>query len=58
MRSLLVSGRRLLASATGTALVGYTSLMLLFAIAALAVLGQGDVDGAAGRRGTHSLSSQ
>ena len=33
------TARRLLSCARGAALVGYTSLMLLFAVAAIAVLG-------------------
>jgi hypothetical protein len=39
MRSAITVARRLLARARGAALVGYTSLMLLFAVAAVAMLG-------------------
>lgn len=39
MRRAIAAARRLLARARGAALVGYTSLMLLFAVAAVAMLG-------------------
>lgn len=39
MRRALAKSRRLLACVRGAALVGYTSLMLLFAVAAIAVVG-------------------
>jgi hypothetical protein len=58
MRRVLVSCRRLLACATGTALVGYTSLMLLFAIAAIAVLGQVNAVGTDQPRNARALSSE
>jgi hypothetical protein len=39
MHRAIAAARRLLARARGAALVGYTSLMLLFAVAAVAMLG-------------------
>jgi hypothetical protein len=39
MQRALATTRRLLACDRGSALVGYTSLMLLFAVAAVAILG-------------------
>jgi len=39
MPHAIAAARRLLARARGAALVGYTSLMLLFAVAAVAMLG-------------------
>lgn len=40
----IAASRRLLACVRGAAMVGYTSLMLLFAVAAITVLGHaGDV---------------
>jgi uncharacterized membrane protein YkvI len=39
MSRAIAAARRLLARARGAALVGYTSLMLLFAVAAVAMLG-------------------
>ena len=39
MQRAIAGARRLLACARGAALVGYTSLMLLFAVAAVAMLG-------------------
>jgi hypothetical protein len=45
MQRAIAGARRLLACARGAALVGYTSLMLLFAVAAVAMLGHAS-DGA------------
>jgi hypothetical protein len=42
MQRAIAVSRRLLVCPRGTALVGYTSLMLLFAVAALIVLGHAD----------------
>ena len=39
MQRAIATARRLLVRARGAALVGYTSLMLLFAVAAVAMLG-------------------
>jgi hypothetical protein len=39
MQRAIAAARRLLACTRGGALVGYTSLMLLFAVAAIAMLG-------------------
>jgi Flp pilus assembly pilin Flp len=39
MQRVIAAARRFLARARGAALVGYTSLMLLFAVAAVAMLG-------------------
>ncbi len=39
MQRAIAVARRLFACARGAALVGYTSLMLLFAVAAIAMLG-------------------
>jgi hypothetical protein len=39
MQRAIDGARRLLACARGTAMVGYTSLMLLLAVAAVAMLG-------------------
>jgi Flp pilus assembly pilin Flp len=40
MPRIVTYGRRLLADQSGTALIGYSSIMLLVAIAAIAVLTQ------------------
>jgi hypothetical protein len=45
MRRAIAASRRLLACIRGTALVGYSSLTLLFAIAAIALLGHGNAGG-------------
>jgi hypothetical protein len=39
MQRAIATARRLFSRARGAALVGYTSLMLLFAVAAVAMLG-------------------
>jgi hypothetical protein len=39
MQRAIATARRLFSRARGAALVGYTSLMLLFAVAAVAILG-------------------
>jgi hypothetical protein len=39
MQRAIAAARRLLARARGAALVGYTSLMLLLAVAAIAMMG-------------------
>jgi hypothetical protein len=39
MQRAIAESRRFLACHRGSALVGYTSLMLLFAVAAIAILG-------------------
>jgi hypothetical protein len=44
MHRAVAGARRLLACARGAALVGYTSLMLLFAVAAIAMLGHASGD--------------
>jgi hypothetical protein len=44
MQRAIAGVRRLLACARGAALVGYTSLMLLFAVAAVAMLGYASGD--------------
>jgi hypothetical protein len=42
MRRAIAVSRRLLVCPRGTALVGYTSLVLLFAVAAIIALGHAD----------------
>ncbi len=42
MRRAIAISRRLLVCPRGTALVGFTSLMLLFAVAAVIMLGHAD----------------
>ncbi len=42
MQYAIATARRLLACRRGSALIGYTSLMLLFAIAAIAMLAHTD----------------
>jgi hypothetical protein len=43
MQRPIAAARRLLACARGAALAGYTSLMLLFAVAAIATVGHASV---------------
>jgi hypothetical protein len=45
MLRIIALSRRLLACARGSTLVGYSSLMLLFALAAITVLGRVNADG-------------
>jgi hypothetical protein len=52
MQRAIAVSRRLLACIRGAALVGYTSLMLLFAVAAIAVLGHSG----GGAKSTHSAN--
>ena len=57
MRRPIALARRLLACARGSTLVGYSSLMLLFAIAAITVLGRVHVDGSEPPRNLNVISS-
>jgi hypothetical protein len=56
MRRTIAGSRRLLACHRGSALVGYTSLMLLFAVAAVAILGHAS-GGTEPARATNIISS-
>ena len=56
MQRATAAARRLLSCARGAALVGYTSLMLLFAVAAIAVLGHSS-NGAKSTRNANITSS-
>jgi uncharacterized membrane protein len=56
MQWAIAAARRLLGCARGAALVGYTSLMLLFAVAAIAVLGHSS-NGAKPMRNANITSS-
>jgi hypothetical protein len=58
MRRAIALSRRLLTCGRGSTLVGYSSLMLLFAIAAITVLGRVNVgDGMEPPRNLNALSS-
>jgi hypothetical protein len=56
MRELVTALQRLLACPRGTALVGYTSLILLFAVAAITLLGHAGA-GSDAMRGGKSISA-
>ncbi|MEA2802869.1 MAG: hypothetical protein QOG78_2218 [Rhodospirillaceae bacterium] len=56
MQRAIAAARRLLSGARGGALVGYTSLMLLTAVAAIAMLGHAS-GGAKPTRNTYVTSS-
>ena len=56
MQCTIALSRRLLACARGSTLVGYSSLMLLFAIAAIAVLGQVNAGGTEPQRNLDAIS--
>jgi hypothetical protein len=56
MQRATAAARRLLSCARGSALVGYASLMLLFAVVAIAVLGHSS-NGAKSTRNANITSS-
>jgi hypothetical protein len=56
MQRAIAESRRLLACDRGSGLVGYTSLMLLFAVAAIAILGHAS-GGTEPARGSKIISS-
>jgi hypothetical protein len=56
MQRAIAESRRLLACDRGSGLVGYTSLMLLFAVAAIAILGHAS-GGTEPARGPKIISS-
>ncbi len=57
MRRPIALSRRLLTCVRGSTLVGYSSLMLLFAIAAITVLGRVNADGSEPSRNLNAISS-
>jgi hypothetical protein len=57
MRRTIALSRRLLACVRGSTLVGYSSLMLLFAIAAITVLGRVNAGDSEPPRNLNAISS-